>query len=120
MMRALVVAIALLTIAAAPVDARGRGSDGSGRHVVPRAHARVGVPGVRHFDGHRAPVVIAHPHPRHAPFHRFVPGFGYYVPGFVYAPSCWWQEEYWIDQPYVDRYGAITYAQRVPGQWVCQ
>ena len=55
---------------------------------------------------------------RHGPHHGYVPGYGYYVPGFSYTPSCWWQEGYWINQPYVDRYGAVIYVpQRVPGQW---
>ena len=107
MMRGVVLALALLTVVAAPTYARGHG--GGGGHFASGTHGHVGG---RHFDGHRAPVVVVHPR-------VFVPGFGYSV--FGYAPACWWQAEYWINQPYVDRYGAVTYVPtRVPGQWLCQ
>jgi len=123
MMRALVLTIALLTMTTAPAYARGHGHGGSARHVASGAHGSAGFSAARHFDGHRGPVVIAHPRFHHAPFRTFVPAFGlgYYVPGVAYGPNCWWQEGYWINQPYVDRYGTVTYVpQRVPGQWVCQ
>jgi hypothetical protein len=43
------------------------------------------------------------------------------VPGpYAYAPSCYVQPGYWIQQPYTDQWGNVTYTRQwVPAQQVC-
>jgi hypothetical protein len=43
------------------------------------------------------------------------------VPGpYAYAPSCYVQPGYWIQQPYADQWGNVTYTRQwVPAQQVC-
>jgi hypothetical protein len=120
MMRAFILALALVTVVTAPAHARGPHADGRRDHFARNPRPHVGAFASPRFEGHHDRRPVAHPRFRHVPHHGYVPGYGYYVPGFSYAPNCWWQEGYWIDQPYVDRYGAVIYVpQRVPGQWVC-
>lgn len=43
------------------------------------------------------------------------------VPGpYAYVPSCYVQPGYWVQQPYTDMWGNVTYTRQwVPAQQVC-
>ena len=43
------------------------------------------------------------------------------APYYAYAPpACYWQPGYWVNQPYVDRWGRFTYVQQwIPAEYVC-
>ncbi len=95
MIRTLILVLAILAVAAAPLPAHARGG-GHGSH---------GHHG--HHHGHH-----------HGQFHHFG-GLYAYTP-FPYDYPCWWERGHWVDQLYMDKYGyTTTLSQWVPGQWMC-
>jgi len=57
-------------------------------------------------------------------FHRFdrqqYYAYGYNPYGYVRTPQCYWQRGYWFNEVIPNAYGGYAYApQFVPGQWIC-
>jgi hypothetical protein len=91
-----VLALSVLALLATPALARDEGRE---------EHESHGFHGERHerFEG------------------RFVVPVPVPVPGpYAYVPSCYVQPGYWVQQPYRDQWGNVTYVRQwVPGQEVC-
>ena len=106
MVRKLILAVVILAMAAVPVSALA-GDGHRGRHEFRGGHERFG----RHERFERF----------HRPFIRF--GFNpyYATPYYGYVPRvCSFRPGYFVNQPYVDRWGHRTYVQHwVPAQRVC-
>ena len=106
MVRKLILAVVILAMAAVPVSAHA-GDGHGGRHEFRSGHERFG----RHERFERF----------HRPFIRF--GFNpyYATPYYGYVPRvCSFRPGYFVNQPYVDRWGHRTYVQQwVPAQRVC-
>jgi hypothetical protein len=106
MVRKLILAVVILAMAAVPVSALA-GDGHGGRHEFRGGHERFG----RHERFERF----------HRPFIRF--GFNpyYATPYYGYVPRvCSFRPGYFVNQPYVDRWGHRTYVQHwVPAQRVC-
>lgn len=103
MIRKLILAVVILTMAGVPAPAFARDGGHDGRHDR-NGHER--------FEGQE----------RFERFHQPFLGFGFYPsPYYAYAsPACYWQPGYWVNQPYVDAWGRYTYIQQwIPAQYVC-
>ena len=107
MLRKLILAVVIMTMAAVPVPALAWGGHG-GRHEFRGGHERFGR------------------HERFERFHRPFIGLGFYpyyaAPYYGYVPPvCTLRPGYLVNQPYVDRWGHRTYVQQwVPAQQVCR
>jgi hypothetical protein len=105
MVRKLILAVVILAMAAVPVPALARDGGHGGRHGFRGGHERFERHGrFEHFGR----------------FHRPFIGFGF-SPYYGYAPPvCSLRPGYFVNQPYVDRWGHRTYVRQwVPSRRIC-
>jgi hypothetical protein len=106
MVRKLILASVILAMAAVPVPALARDGWHGGGHGFRGGHERFERHGRFEHFGH---------------FHRPFIGFGFSPYYYGYAPPvCSLRPGYFVNQPYVDRWGHRTYVQQwVPSRRIC-
>jgi hypothetical protein len=97
MIRKVMLALTMLAVAAAPVQA-----------AMPTVSAQPRGHDVR--DDHER-------FERFGQFRRFEEPHRF---GYAYEPRCDWENAHWVKQVYPNGYGGFAYVpQYIPGQWIC-